>query len=129
MLKLGTGSEFSCDMQAPLVGTLVVRLRSHPSEIPLEIICEETFDPSGWTGRQVANLALKALNDVEPGLEYAVIVTEKDTCWGADLSGVEVVLDITSRIADIGGVAAFVDMIRRALKDRRVDGDTSKEEG
>lgn len=116
MLKLGAGSHSSGEMQAPLVGSLVVRIRSHPSQTPLETICEETFDPSVWPGRQVANLALKALNEVEPGLEYEVSVVERDTCWGADLSGVEVVLDITSRIADIGGAAAFVDMIRRALK-------------
>lgn len=128
MLKLGAGPHSGGEMQAPLVGTLVVRLRSHPSEIPLETICEETFDPSVWTGRQVANLALKALNEVGPGLEYEVSVVEKDTCWGADLSGIEVILDITSRIADIGGAAAFVDMIRRSLKRPSGDDDWSQDE-
>lgn len=58
---------------------------------------------------------------MNPGLEYDARVIERDTSWGADASAVEVILDVSSRISDFGGIAALVQLIREGLKDRKGD--------
>jgi hypothetical protein len=115
-------------MQPPLDGRLIVRLRSHPSDSEASLILEETFDPSELSGREVADAAIAALRHLEPALEYQAQVTESDTAWGADVSAVEVVLDISSRLADIAGVAALIDMVRRSIKGRRASGGSGGEQ-
>lgn len=106
-------------MQPPMAGRLTVRCRSHPSEVAGEVILEEEFDASRWTGRQITDLAIAGVRQVSPGLEYDARVIERDTSWGADASAVEVILDVSSRIADFGGIAALVQLIREGLKDRK----------
>lgn len=115
-------------MQTPMAGRLTVRCRSHPSEVAGEVIFDGEFDVPRWTGRQIADLAIAGVRQVSPGLEYDARVVERDTSWGADASAVEVILDVSSRIADFGGIAALVQLIREGLKDRmggpREDDDT-----
>jgi len=105
-------------MQPPMAGRLIVRCISHPSEVAGEVIFDEEFDASRWTGRQIADVAIARVRQVSPGLEYDARVIERDTSWGADASAVEVILDVSSRIADFGGIAALVQLIREGLKDR-----------
>jgi hypothetical protein len=101
-----------------MAGRLIVRCISHPSEVAGEVIFDEEFDASRWTGRQIADVAIARVRQVSPGLEYDARVIERDTSWGADASAVEVILDVSSRIADFGGIAALVQLIREGLKDR-----------
>jgi hypothetical protein len=86
-----------------MAGRLTVRCTSHPSEVTGEVILDEEFDASRWTGRQIADLAIARVRQVSPGREYDARVIERDTSWGADASAVEVILDVSSRIADFGG--------------------------
>ena len=101
----------------PLGGQLKVFLGSHPG-VERTPVLGEAFDPGVLDAEHVAEAVLDAVWTLREHTPYGVQITRKDVNWGADLSVVEVIVDVSSVVASVCSVAELAARIRERLQAR-----------
>ena len=99
----------------PLGGQLKVFLGSRPG-VERAPVLEEAFDPEVLDAEHIAEAVLDAVWSLREHTPYGIQITRKDVNWGADLSVVEVIVDVSSVIASVCTVAELATRIRDRVK-------------
>lgn len=109
-------------LSRPFGGEIKVFLSEHPGVERLSVL-EEAFDPEVLDANRVAEVVLEAVWSLRQHTDYGVQITRHDVNWGADISLVEVVVDISSVMASTCTIAELAARIRDRLQARREQGE------
>lgn len=108
-------------LSKPLGGTLKVYLSDHPGVNQQELLTQE-FNPDEVTAEDVADAVIAAVWEMQEHTPYGVQLSRTDVNWGADVSLVSVIVDVSSALSGAYTVSEIARRVRERIEARRQPG-------
>ena len=106
-------------LSEPQDGRLRVFMSDHPAVERTEVL-DERFDPAQFPADEVAESVLSVIWSMREHTEYGVEIRRTDVNWGADISIIDVIVDVSSVISAAYGTAEIASRIRARLRQGRI---------
>lgn len=105
----------------PSGGTLKVYLSDHPGVNQRELIVEE-FNPEELAAEEIAETVIAAVWEMQEHTPYGVQIGRTDVNWGADISLVAVIVDVSSTLSGAYTIVEIARRVRERIEARRRPG-------
>lgn len=115
------GDMWEPKLSKPLGGTLKVYLSDHPGVNQQELLTQE-FNPDEVTAEDVADAVIAAVWEMQEHTPYGVQLSRTDVNWGADVSLVSVIVDVSSALSGAYTVSEIARRVRERIEARRQPG-------
>lgn len=101
----------------PANGRLTVYLSDHPGMNRTEVLVED-FNPVDMSAEDVAEAVISTIWELQEHTPYGVDMNRTDVNWGADISLVSVIVDVSSILSGAFTAHEIAQRIRDGLKRR-----------